>query len=523
MPSELSQAPSSPDADAILIARGLSKSFPGVKALDRVDFDVRAGEIHALMGENGAGKSTLIKLLTGVHERDTGEVTLAGKSVKPASPREAEELGLSTVYQEINLIPHLSVAENIMLGRQPKRFGLINHRALKRRADEVLQRLNLTGIDVSQSVHSYPAAVQQMIQIARALAVDAKVLILDEPTSSLDEEESERLFAVMRRLREDGLGMVFVTHFLDQVYGICDRITVLRNGKYVGTRSVQELPRLKLIEAMLGRSVSESGGGATESKQSETNAPTVLSAKQLLRHGIVGPINFDLHPGDVLGLAGLLGSGRSETARMVFGIDPADEGSVSVEGRPMTMKAPKDAIKAGLAFSAEERKVEGIIPNLSIRENIVLALQASRGTVRLLPRAEQDRLADHYIKALNIKTPSPETPIRLLSGGNQQKVLLARWLAMQPKVLILDEPTRGIDIGAKVEIEKLIAELSSKGVATILISSELEEITRNCNRVLVLRDRKQVTELDGSWLEPGDVMKVIAGGDTDGNQEADHV
>jgi simple sugar transport system ATP-binding protein len=499
--------------EPILVTRGLSKSFPGVKALDEVSFDVLPGEIHALMGENGAGKSTLIKALTGVHTKDSGEIVFCGALIEPKSPRDAEKLGLSTVYQEISLIPDLSVAENILLGRQPRRFGLINHGAMKRRAQDVLARLELRGLNVTQAVNSFPAAVQQMAQIARALAVDAKLLILDEPTSSLDETEVARLFRVMRRLRDDGLGIVFVTHFLDQVYEVCDRITVLRNGKHVACRAVEDLPRLKLIEAMLGRSVNLTRGEAAAAQKPTSSKPPVLAVRQLERYGVIGPLEFELRAGDVLGLAGLLGSGRSETARMVFGLEPPDAGHIEIDQIAIAMKSPKQAIRAGLAFLAEERKLEGIIPNLSVRENIILALQASRGTVRLLSSSEQDKLANHYIQALHIKTPTPETPIRLLSGGNQQKVLLGRWLAMQPKVLILDEPTRGIDIGAKAEIEKLISELSAKGVATLLISSELEEVSRNCTRVLVLRDRKQVMELDGTWLEPSDIMRVIAGHD----------
>jgi simple sugar transport system ATP-binding protein len=496
--------------ETILVARGVSKSFPGVKALDQVSFDVRRGEIHALMGENGAGKSTLIKVLTGVHPKDSGEISFEGVPIEPASPRAAEQLGLSTVYQEISLIPDLSIAENILLGRQPRRFGLIDHRATRRRAQDVLARLDLSELDATQSVSSFPAPVQQMVQIARALAIDAKLLILDEPTSSLDDSEVARLFRVMRRLRDDGLGIVFVTHFLDQVYEVCNRVTVLRNGKHVVCRAVDELPRMNLIEAMLGRSVTVTRDEIAAAHEPTSVEPPVLAARRLERRGVIGPIDFELRAGDVLGLAGLLGSGRSELARMVFGIDPPESGHLEVDRVPVAMTSPKQAIRAGLAFLAEERKLEGIIANLSVRENIILARQASRGTWRLLSSAEQHALADHYIQALNIKTPSPETPVGLLSGGNQQKVLLGRWLAMQPKVLILDEPTRGVDIGAKAEIEKLIAALSARGVATLLISSELEEITRSCTRVLVLRDRKQVMELDGSGLEPSDIMRAIA-------------
>ncbi|WP_437608449.1 sugar ABC transporter ATP-binding protein [Sorangium sp. So ce834] len=498
---------------ALLSVEGLSKSFPGVRALHDVHIEAHAGEIQALMGENGAGKSTLIKLLTGVYSPDSGALRLDGTSIRPTSPRHAESLGISAVHQEISLIPHLSIADNIMLGRQPRRFGLIDQRAMRAKARQALARLSL-DLDVSRSVASLSTALQQMVAIARALAVDARLLILDEPTSSLDEAETQRLFDVMRRLKAQGLAVLFVTHFLDQVYAVSDTITVLRNGCLVGQYASSALPRLALVQAMLGVELGDEDkpakGSAAVAGEDASAAEPVLAARGLERKGVVGPIDLALRPGEVVGLAGLLGSGRSETARMLFGIEPADRGELTVDGRGIEIKTPRRAIRAGLAYCPEDRKVDGIVPNLSVRENLVLALQASRGALRVLPRSEQDRLVQHYIKALSIKTPSPETPVKLLSGGNQQKVLLARWMAMQPRVMLLDEPTRGVDIGAKLEIEALVRSLGEKGVATVLISSELEEIARNCSRVVVLRDRKQQGELAGGSVTPSSIIQAIA-------------
>ena len=491
---------------------GISKAFRGVQALKGVDFTVRAGEIHALMGENGAGKSTLIKVLTGVHPRDCGEVLLAGQSVSPQAPREAEELGISTVYQEINLIPELSVAENIMLGRQPRRFGFIDWKELHARARRALQRLEI-DLNLHLSVSSCSLALQQMVAIARALAVNAKLLILDEPTSSLDEHEVAELFKVMRRLREQGLGLVFVTHFMDQVYAVSDRITVLRNGELVGEFKTAELPKLQLVGKMLGRELSaveKVGDTMTLSADENTTRDPFLAAKQLGRKGGVEPLDLEIRKGEVVGLAGLLGSGRTETARLLFGADRRTSGSITLDGRAAALSSPAKAIGAGIAFCSEDRKSEGIVPSLSVRENIILAMQAGRGILRLLPRRKQEELAAHYINALRIKTPSPETPIQNLSGGNQQKVLLARWLCLQPKLIILDEPTRGIDVGAKAEIEKLVDSLRREGMAILFISSELEEVVRASQRVLVLRDRKKVGELSGEQINEDRIMEMIA-------------
>ncbi|HVT73933.1 MAG TPA: sugar ABC transporter ATP-binding protein [Lacunisphaera sp.] len=495
---------------ALLELRGIGKKFPGVVALAGVDFTVRAGEIHALLGENGAGKSTLIKVLTGVHPADAGEIRLDGRVIRPDSPREAEELGLSTVYQEVNLVPSLSVAENITLGRQPGRAGWLNWRAIRRRARAALARLEI-DCDVDAELGSLSVALQQMVAIARALDTAAKLLVLDEPTASLDEREVAELFAVMRKLRGDGLGIVFVTHFLDQVYAVTDRLTVLRNGQLVGEFATAELSRLDLVGKMLGRAVTVADFSPGKPAERAAREAPVLLARGLARAGAIAPTDLALHAGEVTGLGGLLGSGRTETARLLFGIDAADAGAFEVQGRPATLHSPRDAIRQGLAFCSEDRKAEGILPNLSVRENLLVALQGKRGALRALSTAEQAQLCDHYIRALRIKTADAETPVKNLSGGNQQKVLLARWLATQPAVIILDEPTRGIDIGAKQEIEQLVAKLRDDGLAVLFISSEIDEVVRNCSRVLVLRERRLTGEVSGDGLTSENLMHLMAG------------
>ena len=502
--------------DSVLLQlRGITKRFLGVTALSGVDFTVRAGEIHALLGENGAGKSTLIKVLTGVHVPDEGTIALEGRTIAPRSPKEAEACGISTVYQEVNLIPALSVAENIALGRQPGKFGFVNWRAMRRHAREALARLDV-ACDVDSELGSLSVAVQQMVAIARALDLRAKLLVLDEPTASLDAREVVELFAAMRRLRAQGLGIVFVTHFLDQVYAISDRITVLRNGQLVGEHAIAELPRLDLVSKMLGREVKDTSGrapGAVKPRE-EAEAPALLEARGLTRRGAVENVDVTLRSGEVLGFAGLLGAGRTETARLLFGIDRRDGGDLRIKGQPAEVGTPSDAVRLGLAFCSEDRKTEGILPNLSVRENLMFALQAKRGVWRTLPGAEQEKLCKHYIAALRIKTADVETPIKNLSGGNQQKVLLARWLATQPEAIILDEPTRGIDIGAKAEIEQLITTLRADGLSVLLISSEIEEIVRTCARVVVLRERKVAGEVHaGPELTPEGLMRRMAGTD----------
>jgi simple sugar transport system ATP-binding protein len=492
--------------------RGIDKVFPGVRALSKVDFTLRRGQIHALMGENGAGKSTLIKVLTGVHPGDGGSIALEGRVVAPASPREAESLGISTVYQEVNLIPHLTVAENICLGREDRIAGLIRWGRVWRRARSALERLDLkVGINLDAQLSDCSIAVQQMTAIARALDIDARILILDEPTSSLDEAEAEELFRIMKNLREQELGIVFVTHFLDQVYRVSDAVTVLRNGELVGEFAAAELPRLELVSKMVGKNVDEVK--KLERRVVLTGASgrkTVVSARRLGRKGSVNPLDFDLREGEVVGLAGLLGSGRSETANLLFGVDPADSGEMEIDGVRMRPDSPAKAMRYGFGMLTEDRKFSGIIPNLSIRDNIVLAMQAKLGPWRRIPPRKANEITDHFIKALDIKTPSREQQIKNLSGGNQQKVIIARWLAVHPRLLILDEPTRGIDVGARAEIEELMRSLREEGMSLLLISSELDEVVRNSDRVIVLRDRNKIAELSGDDLSERRILQVIA-------------
>ncbi|QDT68798.1 Ribose import ATP-binding protein RbsA [Planctomycetes bacterium MalM25] len=505
--------PSLDGTGSLLRMEGVSKTFPGVKALDRVDFELRSGEVHALMGENGAGKSTLIKVLTGVHRADQGRILMEGDPISPHSPLDAQAAGISTVFQEVPLIPQLSVAENIMLGRQATRMGLLSWKSLYASAKKAIGRIDLR-IDLHRELGSYSTAIQQMVAIARALDMKAKVLVLDEPTSSLDENEVEELLRVMRGLKNQGLGMVFVTHFLDQVYAIADRITVLRNGRHVETQSTQDLPRRELIAKMLGRQPEASAiapPSRTAMQDESSDNEWVLEAKHLGRDGQIKPYDLRIGKGEVLGFAGLLGSGRTEAARLLFGLDHANHGELHVSGERLTSPTPARAIRAGLAFCPEDRKREGVLLDLSVRENILLAMQAHRGLARALPRGKQSEIANHYISKLRIKTPSPETPVGNLSGGNQQKVLLARWLAMQPKLIILDEPTRGIDVGAKAEIESLVASLREEGMAILFISSELEEVVRTCERVAVLRDRQVIGELEDDGVQETAIMDLIAG------------
>jgi len=497
----------------LLQMTGITKTFPGVRALDGVDFTLAAGEVHALMGENGAGKSTLIKVLTGVYPRDAGSIRFGGGEIHPRSPLQAQHLGISTVYQEVNLIGDLSVAENVYLGRQPRRFGAIAWGEMRRRARQALSRLDL-DLDVARPLSSYSIAIQQMVAIARALDVSARLLILDEPTSSLDRRETDRLFDVMRRLRGEGMGILFITHFLDQVYEVSDRITVLRNGRLVGQYAAGGLPRIELIAHMIGQEA-EQVRAMTARRRRDRPAPRgepLLAARGLGRRGAVEPFDLDIHAGEVLGLAGLLGSGRTETARLLFGLDRADGGTIRIGGREVVVKGPARAIACGLGFCPEDRKADGIIPDLSVRENIVLVVQSRRGWLRRLSRARQDEIAGRYIRALRIAPPDADRPMKFLSGGNQQKAILARWLAAEPRLLLLDEPTRGIDVGAKFEIARLVEQLCADGVAVVFISSELEEVVQSSHRVAVLRDRRKVGELSGEEISARRIMEVIAGG-----------
>ncbi len=495
---------------AILELRGISKSFPGVVALDGVDFSVAAGEVRALMGENGAGKSTLIKLLTGVYERDEGRMFLAGAEINPHSPHEAQRLGISTVYQEVNLIPTLTVAENIFLGRQPTRRGALDWRAMREGARTALERLNMQ-MNVRQQLSDCSIAIQQMVAIARAVDISAKILILDEPTSSLSADEVDRLFAVVRLLRDRGMAVIFVTHFIDQVYAISDSVTVLRNGRLVGDFATSSLSRIDLIAAMMGRSVVDIERRPAAARRAAMGEP-LAEARRLGKKGAIKPFALLLRKGEVLGLAGLLGAGRTEMAELLFGIRKPDEGRLVIDGATASITSPARAIAAGFSFCPEDRKTAGIIGELSVRENIALALQASKGWLPLLTRKTQEELAAGYIRVLGISTPTASKKIKDLSGGNQQKVMVARWLALHPRLLILDEPTRGIDVGTKMEIQKLILSLSREGISVLFISSELAEVVRCSQRVAVLRDRAKIGELDGRDIDEHAIMRYIAEG-----------
>ncbi|MDR6881327.1 sugar ABC transporter ATP-binding protein [Bacillus sp. 3255] len=497
--------------EPIMQMTDIHKQFPGVKALSGVNFRLFPGEVHALMGENGAGKSTLIKVLTGVYSIDEGHVTLDRKPIQIGSPQEAQREGISTVYQEVNLCPNLSVAENIYIGREPRRFGRILWKKMNQEAAELLRKRMNLEIDVTQPLHHYSVAVQQLIAIARAVSISAKVLILDEPTSSLDRGEVMQLFTVMTRLKNEGLAILFVTHFLDQVYEISDRITILRNGEFVGEYMAEELSRIDLVSKMIGKDLHVLEDLPRTAASSNT-AENLLEAYSIGRKGSIEPTDLTIRKGEIVGLAGLLGSGRTELARLMFAADRADSGKLQLSDSPAAIHTPRQAIDHGIAFCSENRKTEGIIDDLTIRENIILALQATRGWFKAIPRKRQDEIADEYIRALNINPPNPEQLIKNLSGGNQQKVLLARWLLMNPKLLILDEPTRGIDIGAKAEIQKLVLSLAQKGMSVLFISSELEEVLRVSERIVVLRDRKKVKEMSGEEISQRNVMKAIAGG-----------
>jgi galactofuranose transport system ATP-binding protein len=501
------------DVQNILIAKGITKSFPGVTALENVDFSLKRGEIHALMGENGAGKSTLIKIITGVEHPDQGTVEFDGKRVDVRSPLHAQQIGISTVYQEINLCTNISVAENILLGHEPKAwFGGVDWRRMNGLAEQALTRLGI-DIDVTRPLGAYSVAIQQMVAIARSLEIaTAKLLILDEPTSSLDLNETQQLFEVMRKLKEEGIGIVFITHFMDQVYQVSDRITVLRNGKLVGTFETASLPRIELIAKMLGRNSSDLDALSQEKhkRAAAQQGNSVLEVQGLGRKGMIEPIDLELHSKEVIGVAGLLGSGRTELVNLIFGIDAADSGEMLMNGKKVTRFSPLESLKAGIGLCPEDRKEEGILGDLTIRENIILALQARQGWFQFLSTAKQYEIADKYIHMLAIVTPSADQLVKNLSGGNQQKVILARWLATDPQVLILDEPTRGIDVGAKAEIQRLVLDLAEEGKSCIFISSELEEVMRCSQRILVLREHKKAGEYPGD-VDDQTIMQTMAG------------
>jgi monosaccharide-transporting ATPase len=488
---------------------GIHKSFPGVKALQDVRFTLRKGEIHSLMGENGAGKSTLIKVLTGVYEKDAGQLTIDGETIHFRSPQEAQNFGIGTVYQEITLCPNLTVAENTFIGRG--KYTFVNWKEMNARTKELLDSLGIPARP-TQQLSDCSLAVQQMIAIARAIDMDCRILVLDEPTSSLDEDEVQKLFALMRELKSRGVGIIFVTHFIDQVYEISDRITVLRNGLFIGEYEASKLPQIELVSTMMGKALEDIADVKTHEPSEEDDSVPVFEAEALSSAAGVRPFDFRIRKGEVNGFAGLLGSGRSESVRAIFAADKVTGGKIRVKGKKAKLTKPIQAMKHGIGYLPEDRKGDGIISDLSVRENIILALQVMKGFLRPLSRKQAEEFADEFIDALRIKTPTTSTPMKSLSGGNQQKVILARWLLTHPDYLILDEPTRGIDVGTKVEIQKLVLKLAEEGVSVTFISSEIEEMLRTCSRLIVMKDREIVGELSGKNLTESDVMHVIARG-----------
>jgi monosaccharide-transporting ATPase len=495
------------EAEPLLQAVGIMKAYPGTLALEQANLSVGVGEIHALMGENGAGKSTLIKILTGAEMLDDGSVQLAGKAVDLTSTKAAQRAGIWAVHQEVMTLPNLSIADNILLGYQPTRFGLVDRRKMRRLAQEALAKLGV-ALDVDKPLGHYSVAVRQLVAIARAARSNARLLVLDEPTASLDAPEVEKLFAVLRSLAADGTGIIFITHFLDQVYTLCDRISVLRNGRTVGSFTPTELPRRSLIELMIGKLFDEPVKAA--SKESKRTLPIALRASGLFKRGSVEPFDLTLHSGEAVGAVGLLGSGRTETAMLMFGAERPDGGSLEVGGTPTKLRSPRDAILSGMALTPEDRKVSGLFAELSIRENVIIALQAKRGWLRKLGGARQQRIASAAIARLDIRTTDADNPVGQLSGGNQQKALLARSLATEPDILILDEPTRGIDVGAHAEIMRMIAELRDGGMALYVISSELEELLCYADRLSVMHERRQIGMLEGHEVSVATIVSAIA-------------
>lgn len=491
--------------DYVLEMKEIVKTFPGVKALKGVDFKVQPGEIHALMGENGAGKSTLIKVLTGLHTKDSGEIIFEGQAVNPSTPLEAEQIGISTIYQELNLIPHLTIYENIYLGREPKKGSLIDW---KREISDSQKLLNDIGldIDVKQKLGEQSTAVQQMVAISRALAVNAQLVVMDEPTSSLDKSEVKLLFNVINRLKEQGIAVIFISHRFEEIYEICDRVTILKDGDLEGDYDLVDLPELKLIEKMVGREIEENREirQPSSKKYNEVVCSLINASTNKLKD-----VNLEINRGEIVGLAGLLGSGRSEIGTAIFGADMLDKGQIKIDENVVKIKSLRQTIARGFALIPEDRRVSGIIPNMSVKDNISLANFSNISKSGVISKKKQDEIANKYISDLQIKTPTPDQAVKLLSGGNQQKVILARWLCTNPRLIILDEPTRGIDIGAKAEVENLIGKLADDGISVLLISSDMPELIRNSDRIVVLNDGNVMKELVGEEMTQDNIMKAI--------------
>jgi galactofuranose transport system ATP-binding protein len=510
----------STSAATVLEARGVTKEFPGVRALDNVSMAVRQGDVHALVGENGAGKSTLIKVLTGVYQLDAGQLFHHGKQVSFPDPGGAQAAGISTIYQEVNLVPRQSAARNLYLGREPRnRLGLIDFKKMNGDARSLLRDFQI-DVDVEAPLASLGLGAQQMVSVARAIAADANVVVMDEPTSSLEAREVETLFRLIERLKARGVAVVYVSHRLDELYRICDTVTVLRDGKVVHTGEMAQLPRLKLVATMLGRELLEQTRRQAQPIDDRTgmaHGEAVLEAKHLRRRNLLHDISLSVRPGEVVGLGGLLGAGRSETAKAILGAQVLDSGEVVVGGTSIKTGSPGAAIAAGVALLPEDRKLEGILPNLSIRDNITLAVLPRLSRAGIVSDARVDQLVAMFMQRLSVRATGPDQKVGTLSGGNQQKVMLARWLCLNPKLLVLDEPTRGIDVGAKAEVRATIDELAAEGLAVLFISSETEELVDGSHRIVVLREGRVVDVLDGERLSEEELVHAIAGisGDED--------
>ncbi len=508
--------------DPLLRMEHITKTFPGVMALADANLSINCGEVHALVGQNGAGKSTLIKILTGAYRCDSGSILFDGQAVDFSSPYQAQNNGISTIYQEINLVPFRSVAENVFMGREPRRFGFIDWRKMHAETAALLQRLSLS-IDVTKPLMEYNIAIQQMVAIARAISFNSKLVVMDEPTSSLSEQEVETLFGIIRQLKAKGVSVLFVGHRLDELYAICDRVTIMRDGRTVDVREMNSITKVELVAKMLGKELGEVRHGQTSfaGEQHEAQKKVLVEVRDLHRGRALQGASIEVHAGEIVGLAGLLGSGRSEVARSIFGADPIESGKVRIEGKLVHFRSPNDAITAGIGFCPEDRKADGIIPHLSVRENLTLAALPLLSRYGIVSREKQQEIVDRFIEGLGIKTAGPEQRVRELSGGNQQKVLLARWLCRNPKLLILDEPTRGIDVGAKAEIQSLIEKLAENGLGVLMISSELEELIEGSDRVVVLRDGQTVASLEQSDISQDAIMAAMAQGSDDHHAQAE--
>ncbi|QHE53915.1 sugar ABC transporter ATP-binding protein [Pontibacillus sp. HMF3514] len=488
----------------------IQKSFSGNQVLKDVDFSVLPGEVHALMGENGAGKSTLIKVLTGIHKRDAGTVKLQGEEVAFNNPKQAEREGIVVIHQELNIIPHLTVTQNMFLGRELTygKSGILKMKEMKKQTLQNLERLGASNIDPDEEAGNLSVGIQQMIEIARAMSTDAKMIIMDEPTAALTEREIENLFQVVNSLRQQGVSIVYVSHRMEEIFRICDRITVLRDGEYVGTEHIKETSFEAIVKMMVGRELGERFPDRTSQI-----GDVVLQVEDLAREGLFENVSFDVHKGEILGVAGLMGAGRTEIMEAVFGSRKKSGGNIYLNGSPLKIKHPQDAIQEGIGFITEDRKDEGLVLDLSIRENIALTNMKAISDKGWISSKKEKKLIDDLIEKLHVRTTGREQDVRSLSGGNQQKVVVAKWLGIKPKVLILDEPTRGVDIGAKKEIYHIMNELTEQGVAIVMVSSELPEVLGISDRIMVIHEGKVAKILNRKDADQEKIMQAATGGE----------